>query len=121
MNVSITVKTLKEDRRIAATPEGIMAFPNVLMARDSTALEALGASGHQLQHAIMLNSTAVIGCGAVAVATWQVGINGMVLARHVVEAATPGLASFMLLHLTGPRDRGRTAPTVRGHEEASPS
>lgn len=95
----------------------IVAFTIVLMAVYSTALEALGASGHQLQRAMVLNSAAVAGGAVVAFATWRFGINGTFVASYVVEAATAGFAWFMLLHLARMQEKSAPAPAAQAIEE----
>lgn len=93
----------------------ILAFVIVFMGIYATALEALGSSGHQLQRAVVLNTTTIIGGVSVAFATWAYGINGTFVASYAVEVGTAAFAWFMLLRLAAAPDR---SPPVLGREEA---
>jgi O-antigen/teichoic acid export membrane protein len=83
----------------------ILAFVIVFMGIYATALEALGSSGHQLQRAVVLNTTMIIGGVTVAFATWAFGINGTFVASYAVELGTAAFAWFMLLRLAAAQDR----------------
>src|SRR5690606_16476403 len=75
----------------------ILAFSIVLTAVCSTALEALGSSGHQLQRALVLNSGAIVGGLVVALATLLAGIAGTFFATYGVGAGMAVFAWLMLL------------------------
>ncbi len=92
----------------------ILAFVIVFMGIYATALEALGSSGHQLQRALVLNTTTIIGGASVALATWSFGINGTFVASYATEVGTAAFAWFMLLRLAAAP--ARPAPAL-GHEE----
>jgi len=55
------------------------------VALGTTALEALGASGLQNIRARISNTASIIGVAAVAVATWQVGLDGVIASLYGVE------------------------------------
>lgn len=91
----------------------ILAFVVMFMGIYATALEAMGSSGHQLQRALVLNTTTIIGGVPVALATWAYGINGTFVASYAVEVGTAAFAWFMLLRLAAAPDR---SPPVLGRE-----
>ncbi|MET3926726.1 lipopolysaccharide biosynthesis protein [Devosia sp. 2618] len=93
----------------------IMAFAIVFIAVCSTALEALGSSGHQLQRAIVLNSASILGGMLVALCTWQFGVNGTFAANYMIEAGTAAAAWIMLLQLAK-KDQRNSAPVVLDRE-----
>ena len=97
----------------------VLAFSVVLTAVCSTALEALGSSGHQLQRALVLNSATTAGGVVVALATWQFGITGTFIASYGVEASMAAFAWIVLFRLAGTPESG--APVAMGQKkEVSP-
>jgi O-antigen/teichoic acid export membrane protein len=107
----------------------ILAFSVVLTAACSTALEALGSSGHQLQRAMVLNSATILGGVAVALATWQFGITGTFIASYGVEASMAAFAWIVLVRLAGAQETGikeagsqeGEAPAARRRQQAEAS
>jgi O-antigen/teichoic acid export membrane protein len=91
----------------------ILAPIIILMAICSTALEALGSSGHQLQRAIVLNSATIIGGIVVALATWGFGITGTFVATYAADIGTTLFAWLVLLRLVAAA-RASATPAMQG-------
>jgi O-antigen/teichoic acid export membrane protein len=87
----------------------MLAFVIVFMSIQATALEALGSSGHQLQRALVLNTSAILGGIAVALATWLLGISGTFAASYTVEITTAAFAWVILLRLVAAQDASTSA------------
>lgn len=88
----------------------VLAPSIVLMAIYATALEALGAGGRHIERGAVLNVTAIVGVGLVAVGTWALGITGTFIATYVIEIAT-ALASWIVLVRLIRREKTPPAPS----------
>jgi O-antigen/teichoic acid export membrane protein len=77
----------------------IMCWLIIPLAIASSALEALGAAGHQSIRAKIWNSGNVLGAILVAGATYQFGINGTFGAYYFVEIAIAAAVWWALLNL----------------------
>ena len=91
----------------------ILAPIIIFMAICSTALEALGSSGHQLQRAVVLNTATIIGGIVVALATWGFGITGTFVATYAADIGTTLFAWVVLLRLAATA-RASAIPAMQG-------